>query len=106
MGRGVGIVADRARNRQIVLRHRPRGMPDADDFELVETPTPEPGDGEVLCRTVYLSLDPYMRGRMNAGRSYATPAELGTMMGGGTVGKVIESRSPDLRQGALVVGSG
>ena len=57
-------------NRQIVLQQRPVGEPRLDDFKLVESPVPSPRDGEILTRTMYLSLDPYMRGRMNEGRSY------------------------------------
>ncbi|MCH8002832.1 MAG: NADP-dependent oxidoreductase, partial [Proteobacteria bacterium] len=58
-------------NRQIVLAARPEGAPKDGDFRLVEAAVPEPGAGEMLCRTLYLSLDPYMRGRMNAAKSYA-----------------------------------
>ena len=72
-------------NRQIVLAARPQGEPKESDFRLVETPVPEPGPGQMLLRTLYLSLDPYMRGRMNAGPSYAPPVEIGQVMGGGTV---------------------
>ena len=63
-------------NRQIVLAARPVGAPKDGDFRLVEAARPEPGAGEMLCRTVYLSLDPYMRGRMNATKSYAASAEI------------------------------
>ena len=59
-------------NRQVVLAARPSGAPKPSDFDVTETPAPSPGGGEFLCRTIYLSLDPYMRGRMNAGR--ATPS--------------------------------
>ena len=81
-------------NRQILLRSRPHGPPSLDNFELTETPMPEPGEGEVLMRTVYLSLDPYMRGRMSAAKSYATPAAIGRPMVGGTVGEIVKSRHP------------
>jgi hypothetical protein len=64
-------------NRQIVLKSRPEGTPGLDNFALAQTAIPEPGDGEVLMRTLYLSLDPYMRGRMSAAKSYAKPAEVG-----------------------------
>jgi NADPH-dependent curcumin reductase CurA len=64
-------------NRQIVLKSRPEGMPGLDNFVLTKSAIPEPGDGEVLMRTLYLSLDPYMRGRMSAAKSYAKPAEVG-----------------------------
>ena len=69
-------------NRQIVLAARPHGEPKESDFRLVETPVPEPGPGQMLLRTLYLSLDPYMRGRMSAGPSYAAATEIGEVMGG------------------------
>ena len=72
-------------NRQILLKSRPTGAPSAANFELVSTPAPEPKDGEVLLKTLFLSLDPYMRGRMNDGPSYAAPAVVGQPMVGGTV---------------------
>ena len=93
-------------NRQILLKSRPEGAPTLDNFEVTETPTPEPGDGEVLMRTIYLSLDPYMRGRMNATKSYATPATLGQPMVGGTVGEIVSSRNPEFSVGDLVLGNG
>jgi NADPH-dependent curcumin reductase len=93
-------------NRQILLKSRPEGAPGLDNFELVETPTPKPGDGEVLVRTLYLSLDPYMRGRMSAAKSYATPAALGQPMVGGTVGEIVTSRHRDYAVGDIVVGRG
>jgi NADPH-dependent curcumin reductase CurA len=74
-------------NRQILLKSRPEGAPSLGNFELTETPTPEPGEGEVLMRIIYLLLDPYMRGRMSAAKSYATPAAIGHPMVGGTVGR-------------------
>lgn len=91
-------------NRQILLRRRPSGEPKLTDFEVAERAIPAPGDGEILCRTIYLSLDPYMRGRMNEGRSYASPAELGQVMVGGTVSEVVESRNPGFARGDLVAG--
>src|SRR5262245_22897823 len=81
-------------NRQILLKSRPEGPPSLDNFELTERPTPDPGEGEVPMRILYLSLDPYMRGRMSAAKSYATPAALGHPMVGGTVGEIIKSRHP------------
>ncbi len=89
-------------NRQILLKSRPEGAPILDNFELTETQTPEPGDGEVLMRTIYLSLDPYMRGRMNATKSYAAPAALGQPMVGGTVGEII---SPAIQNTRLATSS-
>ena len=93
-------------NRRILLARRPWGAPVPDDFRLVEEPLPAPGAGEVLCRTVWLSLDPYMRGRMNEGPSYAANVGLGEVMTGETVAEVIESRSPDFRPGDVVAGFG
>jgi NADPH-dependent curcumin reductase len=90
--------------RQIVLRRRPVGMPRPDDFDLVEAPLPAPGAGEVLCRTIYLSLDPYMRGRISGARSYAASVEPGQVIVGGTVGEVLESRHPGLARGDVVLG--
>ena len=91
-------------NRQIVLRSRPVGMPKPGDFDLVESPLPQPKDGEVLCRTVYLSLDPYMRGRISGARSYAQSVEPGQVIVGGTVGEVLESKHPGLAKGDVVLG--
>ena len=75
-------------NHQVVLATRPHGEPKETDLRLVETPVPEPGPGQMLLRTLYLSLDPYMRGRMNAGPSYVAATEIGEVMGGGTVCRV------------------
>jgi NADPH-dependent curcumin reductase CurA len=94
------------KNRRILLKNRPTGAPAREDFELVEGPVPEPGEGEVLTRTLYLSLDPYMRGRMSAAKSYAKPVGLGEVMSGGTVGEVVTSRHPGLAPGDVVVGPG
>jgi NADPH-dependent curcumin reductase CurA len=91
-------------NRRVLLRRRPVGAPRADDFEVAEAPIPTPRPGEILCRTLYLSIDPYMRGRMNEGRSYAASVELGQVMVGGTVSEVAESRHPGFARGDLVVG--
>jgi len=93
-------------NRQIVLHSRPTGPPTAANFALVERPMPEPGDGDVLTRTLWLSLDPYMRGRMNDAKSYASPVALGEVMVGGTVGEVVASRDPRFSAGDIVLGSG
>jgi NADPH-dependent curcumin reductase CurA len=92
-------------NRQILLKSRPEGAPTAANFELAERPVPEPGEGQVLMRTRYLSLDPYMRGRMSAGASYAAPAELGQPMVGGTVSEIVQSRNPGFAVGDLVLSS-
>jgi NADPH-dependent curcumin reductase len=91
-----------ATNRQILLKSRPATVPGLENFERVETPAPAPRDGEVLLRTLYLSLDPYMRGRMSAGPSYAAPAEVGQPMVGGTVCEVAASHHPGFAVGDLV----
>lgn len=93
-------------NRQITLARRPVGLPQAADFSLVEKPLPEPGEGEVLFRTLYASIDPYMRGRMNEGKSYAVPVAIGGLMGGGSVGQVVKSRDPSFAEGDFVTGYG
>ncbi|MBC5786251.1 NADP-dependent oxidoreductase [Ramlibacter sp. USB13] len=94
------------RNKQILLDNRPQGEATASNFKLVESDTPALKDGEVLVRHHFLSLDPYMRGRMNDARSYAAPQPLGQVMQGGTVGEVVESRSPKYAVGDKVVGFG
>ena len=89
-------------NRRIVLASRPQGMPTSENFALESVPIPQPGEGEVLLKTRFLSLDPYMRGRMNAGKSYADRVELGHVMVGGTVSEVVSSRNPAFATGDLV----
>jgi NADPH-dependent curcumin reductase CurA len=79
-------------NRQIVLAARPEGLPRESDFRLIESETSEPGDGQFLVRTNFLSVDPYMRGRISEMKSYADPVALGQVMVGGTVGTVVESK--------------
>ena len=93
-------------NRQVVLASRPNGKPQANNFTIAEAPIPTPGDGQVLSKTIYLSLDPYMRGRMNAGKSYADPVEIDEVMSGGTVGQVIESKNSGFSAGDFVFGYG
>lgn len=93
-------------NRQIQLDNRPRGEAQASNFVLVSSETPALKDGEVLVRHHFLSLDPYMRGRMNDAKSYAQPQALGQTMGGGTVGEVVESHNPQFPLGTQVVGMG
>jgi hypothetical protein len=90
-------------NRRIVLASRPVGAPTEENFRLEKVPVPEPGEGEVLLRTVYLSLDPYMRGRMSDGPSYAEPVGIGEVMVGGTVSRVLASRHPDYEVGDWVL---
>jgi NADPH-dependent curcumin reductase CurA len=93
-------------NQQIVLASRPAGEPSADNFRLVETPVAPLSEGSVLVRHHFLSLDPYMRGRMNDGKSYAQPQPLDEVMIGGTVGEVIETRNANFAVGDAVVGMG
>ena len=93
-------------NRQILLDNRPEGEATTGNFKLVTTDTPALKDGEVLVRNHYLSLDPYMRGRMNDSKSYAASQPLGEVMIGGTVGEVAESRNPKFAVGDKVVGMG
>ena len=93
-------------NHQIVLDNRPQGEATTGNFRLMQTQTPPLQDGQVLVRHHYLSLDPYMRGRMNESKSYAQPQPLGAVMIGGTVGEVLESRHPKFNLGDQVVGMG
>jgi NADPH-dependent curcumin reductase CurA len=78
-------------------------MPDENHLQLQSAPMPEPGEGELLLKTIYLSLDPYMRGRMNDGPSYATPVKVGDVMGGGTISQVVKSRSDKFHEGDFVL---
>jgi NADPH-dependent curcumin reductase len=93
-------------NQQIILDSRPQGEASESNFKLRSTETPELQEGQVLVRNHYLSLDPYMRGRMNDGKSYAQPQALGEVMGGGTAGEVVASRSPKFAIGDKVTGMG
>ena len=94
-----------AMNKRVLLRRRPQGWVTEADFEIAEAPVPAPGEGQVLVRNHFLSLDPYMRGRMSDAKSYAASAELGDVMVGGTVGEVLESRDPAFKPGDFVVGA-
>jgi NADPH-dependent curcumin reductase CurA len=89
-------------NRQFVLASRPLGMPKESDLRMVETPVPALREGEVLLRALYLSVDPYMRGRMNAAKSYAPSVEIGELMVGGGVARVVESKNPGYQAGDIV----
>ena len=93
------------RNRQILLVNRPPAEAKESDFRLVEAEVPPVQQGELLTRVHYLSLDPYMRGRMSEARSYAAPQPLGEVMVGGTVAEVIESRNPSFQVGDMVLGA-
>ena len=92
-----------AQAKRIVLASRPVGEPKPSDFRIEEVPVPTPGDGEVLLRTIWLSLDPYMRGRMSDGPSYAAPVPIGGVMEAGTVSEVIASNNPDFAKGDIVL---
>src|SRR5262249_4976380 len=89
--------------RQIVLAARPQGRPKASDCRLEETPIPTPSEGQILLRVQYLSLDPYMRGRMDDRKSYATPVPLGGVMEGESVAEVIASKHPAYSEGDIVL---
>lgn len=91
-------------NLQILLKRRPNGAPVAEDFEVVETAVPQPGAGEVLVRAKFISLDPYMRGRMSESKSYAKPVELGAVMEGQTAGEVVATNHPGFAPGDQVLG--
>jgi NADPH-dependent curcumin reductase CurA len=89
--------------REWQLATRPHGEPTPDDFRLVETQRPDPADGQVAVAMIAMSVDPYMRGRMRPGPSYAAAWEIGETMRGGAVGRVVDSRSPDVPVGSLVL---
>jgi NADPH-dependent curcumin reductase CurA len=91
-------------NRRVLLASRPTGWVSEANFRIEEAPLRAPADGEVLVKNLWLSLDPYMRGRMNEGKSYAAKQEIGEVMIGGTVGEVVESRNPKFAKGDQVLG--
>ncbi len=91
--------------RSVILRSRPKGAPTLHNFSVEEEPMPQPAEGEVLTRTLWLSLDPYMRGRMSDAASYAAPVEIDAPMKGETVGEVIASRDPRFVPGQVVLGA-
>ena len=91
-------------NRKVTLKSRPDGYPQPSDFELVEGPVPQPREGEALIKIIWLSLDPYMRGRMRDVQSYAPPVQLGDVIVGGVVGRVVASRTPAFAVDDLVEG--
>jgi NADPH-dependent curcumin reductase CurA len=93
-----------SKNLQVLLANRPTGWVQESDFRLVESALPKPGPGQLLAKVHWLSLDPYMRGRMGTGKSYAKPVEIGEVMTGGTVAEVIESSSGRFKPGDYVVG--
>ena len=91
-------------NKEIRLASRPAGMPTLDNFNTVNTVVPKPKDGEVLVRALYISVDPYLRGRMREGRSYIAPFEVGQVIESGAVGEVLQSRSAEFQPGDIVTG--
>lgn len=92
------------KNKQVLLAKRPNGWVQESDFNIVETDVPVLRDGEVLVKNLYLSLDPYMRGRMNEAKSYAASAQLNDVMVGGTVGVIVESKNPNFQIDDTVMG--
>src|ERR1041385_2565366 len=90
------------KSREIRLAKRPNGLRSLTDFQLAETEVPGPGDGQVLVRNIYMSVDPYMRGRMVDRASYVPPFQIGEALSGGAVGQVVESRNPQFRAGDYV----
>jgi NADPH-dependent curcumin reductase len=93
-----------ATNLQVQLASRPTGWVEESNFRFVESPVPKPGPGQLLVKNLWLSLDPYMRGRMSDAKSYATPVQIGEVMVGGAVGEVVESNHPKFKPGDNVVG--
>ena len=91
-------------NKQVRLASRPSGWVTPENFDITENPVTDPGDGEVLVRNIVMSVDPYMRGRMNAGKSYVAPFEIGEVLSGGAVGQVISSNNSDYSEGDYVLG--
>ncbi len=89
-------------SREIRLASRPRGAPTADNFTLATVDVPAPADGQVLVKNLYMSVDPYMRGRMNDVKSYVPPFQIGAPLDGGTIGAVIESRAAGIAKGDVV----
>jgi|GEM_PF-1098257 len=89
---GLKMTQSSTTNRQVVLAQRSFGLPDDSTLKVVTTSVPTPAEGEMLLRTEFLSLDPYMRGRMNDAKSYATPVQINEVMVGGTVAEVIDSK--------------
>lgn len=91
-------------NRQVLLKRRPNGMPVPEDFSTVDSALPEPGEGQVLLRGIYLSLDPYMRGRISGQQSYAKRTEIGEVIEGRVIGQVAKSRHSGFREGDIAAG--
>ncbi len=91
-------------NTQVIFKSRPEGFPSENNFEIVHNAVPTAGEGQVLRKTIYLSVDPYMRGRMSTAKSYAEPAKLGEPMVGSTISEVIDSKNPKFKSGDYVLG--
>src|SRR6267143_643186 len=91
-------------NKEIRFASRPAGMPTLENFQIVDAEVPRPNDGEVLVHTLYISVDPYLRGRMREGRSYVEPFAIGEVITSGVVGEVVESRSSKFQPGDIVTG--
>jgi NADPH-dependent curcumin reductase CurA len=92
-------------SQSITLRRRPSGAPQRSDFEVRTAPIPTPGDGEVVVRNIFLSIDPYMRGRLSERKSYAAPVQIGEVMTGETIGEVVASADPGFAVGDIAVGA-
>jgi NADPH-dependent curcumin reductase CurA len=92
-------------NKEILLASRPAGVPTLENFQFAETEVPKPGDNQVLVRMLYISVDPYLRGRMREGRSYVAPFEVGQVIKSAAVGEVLESTSPKFKPGDVVSGN-
>ncbi|WP_373894634.1 NADP-dependent oxidoreductase [Virgibacillus natechei] len=97
-------MTQKLQNQQILLSKRPDGMPTEENFEFKDTVVTAPEDGQVLVRTIYISVDPYMRGRMSDAKSYVEPFKLNEMISGGIIGEVVQSESDQLRAGDKVIG--
>src|SRR5690625_2867708 len=91
--------------KQIKLIERPVGMPTKADFEVTQVPVGSPNEGEVLIRTAYISVDPYLRGRMSAGKSSIPPFKLDSIISSGVIGQVVESKSSEFKQNDVVIGT-
>lgn len=91
-------------NKEIRFSNRPTGLPTPENFQIVHSETPQPNEGEVLVRTLYISVDPYLRGRMREGRSYVAPFEIGEVVMSGLLAEVVESRAPEFAVGDIVTG--
>jgi NADPH-dependent curcumin reductase CurA len=101
---GLRLIIPVMQNKEIRLASRPTGMPTLEHFRVIDAGVPQPSDGEVLVRTLYISVDPYLRGRMREGRSYVPPFQIDEVISSGVVGEVIESRSPAFQPGDIVTG--